>query len=474
MFLVAITLCAGVAAMAVQTLAQTTPAATPAEEKDDGKGKEEAEPVPSAEPSPYVEMKIQDGLSRYKTVTIPKMLRTGELEDPFEDFFQKWFFPRMTQIKNLRQLPELRDELQAFFDKAKSSPKSTEALNRLTFEMMYGIVVGVRRAQASDGRMAYVYRREDEQGKNRRYYTLDHRRLPPGAARIDSQPSPRDFHPAVKFNAMLVIANLNDKQPTRTRAAVPRLRTLKRLLVLAEHPKAPQWLRVGALIGVERHSKVSDLDAGVKGLIANAMLNILKASPSGSRDGHAWICRLAIGVLESLAIPGPQNSVVATLADVVGDTNRSLTVRAAAARAISRIQMSEPPGDAVNELGKGLGSLVLDACRYELKGGKSGAEPFSQARLSATLAAATTGLTAFESFAADAEKTRAAAIKQAIVAISTRATQPSSSDDAIKQALAPTVEALRAYLSGESTTPTDGSGTPGGSGQTPDTPEFPL
>ncbi|MDH3717513.1 MAG: hypothetical protein OES79_05270 [Planctomycetota bacterium] len=421
--------------------------------------------APKAAPWPYLHLDREDALSRLRSVTIKSMLRGSEQITPtFDDFFVKWFFPQFTEQRNLNKLPELRAELQAYFDKARRNPNSTERLNQLTLDVMFAVAIGAREAVSRDGKnTAIVIRRLGGDGKRNIYHTLSHKTIP--AIKVKgTRPARRDFHPAVKYNAMLLIAGLNEKPESRDEAAVPWLKALEPLVQVATYPRAPQSLRVAALIGIARHVAVKD--TGIKEYIASRMEKIIKEkeeSPSDrSPDGVAWIKRQAIEILADLGLPGPEGKFLTTLGAVVADGSQPLALRSAAAQAISKIRPETLPAKEANPLTRELSSLLLDACRYEINGGGSGDEPVSWPRLAVSLDGVNNALAVVEAFNGDEEKALSAQLKNAISSLSSAVGRANTSHEKQKQALTQQTAAIERMMGAPGTIedaalpPTDG------------------
>jgi hypothetical protein len=451
-----LTVCAVVAAALVTSQPSASAAQKSAKKKgaaatEKGAKEEAAAPAPEAAPWPYEELKLEPAYSRLRNVTIKSMLRGSEPITPtFDDFFVKWFFPQFTSEKNLDKLPELRVELQAYFDKARRNPQSTERLNQLTLDVMYAVAAGTRVVvvRGSDGKEFKVLaiRRRGGDGKRNSYHTLTHKKIPANIVRGKPLATPRDFHPAVKYNAMLLIAGLNEKPATRTEAAVPWLNALQPLVNVATYPRAPQSLRVAALIGIARHVAVKD--TGIKEFIASKMEKIVKEeSPSDrSPDGIVWIKRQAIEILADLGLPGPDEKFLITLGEVVADGNQPLALRSAAAQAVGKIKPDALPAKEANLMTRGLSSLLLDACRYEINGGGSGDEQVSGPRLAVALDGVNNALAVVEAFAGDEEKALSAQLKNAISSLSSAVGRATTSQEKRQQALARNIAAMEKMM----------------------------
>ncbi len=427
-----------------------------AKEKDKDKGKDKTEEgeekkEPAKPPWPYLELKVDTPLSRLRTVTIKGMLRGSEpLSPTFDDFFVKWFFPQLTREDNLDKLPEWRAELQSYFERAKRNPESTERLNQLTLDMMYALAIGARVAVLKDGRQGIVIRRTDRSGRTVGYQTLSHIPIPATLVKETKRP-PRDFHPTVKYNAMLLIAGLNEKPPGRDTPAVPWLTALNPLVRVATANQAPSSLRVAALIGIARHIAVED--DGIKDIIASNMQKIVqqRPAPGGSADADWWIQRQAIDILGELGLPGPNGQFLATLAAMVADRDQPLVLRAAAAQAIGKIQPDALPANQANPLTRQLGTLLVDACQYEIEGGENGDQQVSWPRLATSLEGIQLALSAVEGFAGNEEQIIAKQVKNSISTLASELAESAAADTQQKQTLTRTMSTVKKVMAAPGT-----------------------
>src|SRR5262249_34774588 len=120
-----------------------------------------------------------------------------------------------------------------------------------------------------------------------------------------------NYHPVVRVNAMLMIADLNETDPN----GAPWKKALPALLKAAKDPNMIDAVRIEALRGLVRHAK-GGISPDIRGQVTSAMLAILDkhTPPSGrSQDAHDWICWRAIDVLVALGDAGPNNAVTQSM-----------------------------------------------------------------------------------------------------------------------------------------------------------------
>jgi len=162
--------------------------------------------------------------------------------------------------------------------------------------------------------------------------------------------APRDgkqYHPAVRYNAMLIIGDLNLNEAVRLgtnkRPPEPLLKALPVLLEQYEDARQMDAIRVAALLGIRRHAEASLPEATQK-LVLRQVLPLLdqKEPPEGrSEDGHRWMQRLALDIVGAMQNAGDSDSVVHAVYKIVADKDYPLWLRCEAAGALGSLR----PGD---------------------------------------------------------------------------------------------------------------------------------
>ncbi len=175
-----------------------------------------------------------------------------------------------------------------------------------------------------------------------------------------------ECHPAARYNAMLVIGELNGKEPRSSDPAVPLPAALPVLVAAVEDAKQMDAVKVAALVGIRRHVKLGGArDADT----ANAAMAVIGAPrPTGrSADGYAWMRKLAAEVLGDLAAPGDNGEVATALVGMVADAAAPFIARCTAAEALGRLDYASAAGLDASKLAIPLGKLAVDACAAEAK-----------------------------------------------------------------------------------------------------------
>ena len=186
-----------------------------------------------------------------------------------------------------------------------------------------------------------------------------------------------NYHPAVRFNAMLMIGSLNQVE-SRMTERLPAIRLPKAFDFMVDELKKPDQVdvvRVAAMLGVERHLRLvrqrpqdQPIADGRKAEVAALMKTLAEEkTPPATRssDGHIWLRRGAVDVLAALGQVGDAQSIFSGLVNIVGDSSEPLSLRCTAARALSQLNYTDVTGiDAVATTQK-LGALAAYACRNE-------------------------------------------------------------------------------------------------------------
>jgi hypothetical protein len=182
-----------------------------------------------------------------------------------------------------------------------------------------------------------------------------------------------NFHPAVRYNAVLMLGELDQQQPTATAAAVPLTKATQELLELIEQEKfnkiiVPESVKLGALIGLERHSRLG-IDPSLKDPTTTAMIKVAGSATPEDVDSnvHDWVRRTAAQVLANQYKAGPTKPVQAALSALIADKQVGFDERCATAAALKRITYPANAdidgAAATNALGQLALDVVTDAAK---------------------------------------------------------------------------------------------------------------
>ena len=178
------------------------------------------------------------------------------------------------------------------------------------------------------------------------------------------KPEP-EYHPVVRYNAMLVIGELSTAQgpPLPEAQAV--------LLSELNNPNQNDLVLAAVLIGMIRHCTAGFPDADVRDKqVVAPLLKLAQApaAPARSSESHAWLRSLAVDALAALRYPGSNGAVAQTLANLVSDDTVSPMVRMSAAKALGNLDYQAAAGGLkpLDLLGA-LVKMTEDVCKTERK-----------------------------------------------------------------------------------------------------------
>lgn len=174
-----------------------------------------------------------------------------------------------------------------------------------------------------------------------------------------------NFHPVVRANAVMMIADLNDSDP----AGPPWKKAVPTLLNYVKSKDTIDAVRMPAWRGLVRQAQ-SGMDGDNRAQTIAAAIQALgqRDNVAGhGQDAQDWLCRRAIDVLTALNDSDANGAISKTLLDTLNDTSTSLTIRAAAAEALAKLKKFNPPANFnAATLAKTLGKLAVEDYKHEL------------------------------------------------------------------------------------------------------------
>jgi len=294
-------------------------------------GEETTKPAPgAAKKKTYRELKVdyeqKKSISWVKQVLRDGVFKSEEEGPKFEAFFKTYYLALWTQNENLSTLPVLRGNLYK--------------------EML-------RPYKGND-----VYK-----------HLRDKVILPFMANLAKPYPLGNEFHPAVRVNAMLMIAELNDKEPASiTDLPTPLPAAVPALLAAIEEPQQIDAVKVAAMVGILRHARIRAVeDKDVRKRLLSEMFKLVKMTdpPAGrTLEGHAWMRSQAAEILGEFGDAGAKGAVPNALAAVVADSKTPFITRCAAARALGKLNYPAS-GVSPTPWAIALCQLAVDACKAE-------------------------------------------------------------------------------------------------------------
>lgn len=184
-----------------------------------------------------------------------------------------------------------------------------------------------------------------------------------------------NYHPGVRYNAMLIIGELNNTEAVTTGSAKsapePLPAALPFLLTEFKNPAQIEAVRVAALLGILRHAEMEGQrpkgvwTPEVKKDVTDTMMALIKpAAAEEQTPGQLWIRRRAIDVLAALRDPGPGNAFATALEEFISDSKEPMSLRCTAAVAYGRLMFPKTYDPA--ESTRKLANLADEAVRLEL------------------------------------------------------------------------------------------------------------
>jgi len=260
---------------------------------------------------------------RLKRFRVQEILRSGKVpaaeEAAFEEYFM-YVIAEFTFESNRARLTELRDQLKRYYLQEVGKDASGAELHARLTQLMLTQFLALAR---------------DE-----------------------------EYAAPVRYNAILVVGDLNLREgsPPQREDYVPLPQALQPLMEIATQGQHPYYLRVGALVGIERHLRSRDGIAAEarRDLVQN--LTTMLQDASGGSAGSIWLRRRAARCLSLLAMKHPEAmgpSVGAMLGDVVSDDKADLALRCDAAYALGVLQDRAIPADTVHKSLQGIGALAV-------------------------------------------------------------------------------------------------------------------
>ena len=312
-----------------------------------------AQPDP-ANPDDWLQSKPDETLARNR-VRVQQMFVGGFSSDAdlklLADYYKRYDLKRWTMVKNRADLEGYRRQLQVDLRNAGKKTEVHQALSALVLDFM---------------------------------------------TKLAADYSPKDFHPASRVNAILMIGNLNDKEEPAGPA--PKAAALPVLTKAVNDPNQLDAVRAAAMVGIIRHGKLGAIVTGsARSEVGKTAVTFLTTPKPASRraDGHAWMQGQAAEILGLLGAVDNQGSEAKALALLVLDAKLPFSTRCAAAEAMGRLNYTAFVPSSPSKIAAPFGKLALDACNSEL----SGRRRFSRNHLKVCLTAAGSGLKKVDSLA---------------------------------------------------------------------------
>jgi hypothetical protein len=198
--------------------------------------------------------------------------------------------------------------------------------------------------------------------------------------KIVQSKDPPPYHPAVRYNAVLILGML-DEQYAREGGTPsppkphPRANSALTFIVntaTSQKDDFPPVVILGAVIGLERHAQLrASLPPANLQAMSAALLKLVGLNQpilDMDREAYSWLRLRAASALATLGSPGQNNAVHDALVKLIGDL-RSLDDRCSAAALLSKIKYDGAKVDAA-ATANGLFALARDLAADESKRAK--------------------------------------------------------------------------------------------------------
>jgi hypothetical protein len=251
----------------------------------------------------------------------------GANQKAIDDFFLGYFFPKMTSLdaEQLGTLAESRKQLFMRYINGAKSQAARDQVIALTLKAVNAI-------------------------------------------------SAQQYHPAVRYNATLILGQLDQTPavggakpkplPAATAALLERLEATDIQGVVV-----PSLVKMAALVGLERHTRM-DVDPQFAERITTAALavaNRTEAPEDISKDVNNWMRTQAARVLANQSATGVSVQVHKVLADLIGNRDLSLDDRCKVAKMLRASMYNGVQGVNADEMATAIGNLAKAVLAEERK-----------------------------------------------------------------------------------------------------------
>ena len=183
-----------------------------------------------------------------------------------------------------------------------------------------------------------------------------------------------NYHPAVKYNAMLIIGQLNSQVVITDQGRgvpVPLPAALTFMIDAIKSGTETDAILLASWIGVLRHVRLNRINQqiAVNDIVAiagEAMKLLNQATPPVTRSagGQVWLQRRAIDVLAMIG--QDDQNILPKILSIMQDEKAAMSLRLTAARALKYFNYSPSTQVPVELTSNGLGVLIVRICRNEI------------------------------------------------------------------------------------------------------------
>ena len=183
-----------------------------------------------------------------------------------------------------------------------------------------------------------------------------------------------NYHPVVKYNAMLIIGQLNSQVIITNEGRsvpVPLPAALTFMVDAIKSGTETDAILLASWIGVLRHVRLDRLNQQIAGsdvvtIAGEAMKLLSQATPPANRSdaGHVWLQRRVIDVLAMIG--QDDQKILPKILSIMQDEKAAMSLRLTAARALKYFNYSPSTQVPVESTSNALGTLIVRICRNEI------------------------------------------------------------------------------------------------------------
>jgi hypothetical protein len=178
---------------------------------------------------------------------------------------------------------------------------------------------------------------------------------------------------ATKYNAMLLIGDLNESEELRSIRPMPDALRYLASLVNTDRPQF-EYLKPAALIGLARFAEEKAIPKEQAAELSQTLLKLVEQEnppPGRNASTHNFMRRSAARALAAMKSAGPNNRVLATFEAIAADPKLRPSFRCEFSRFIGELEF--PQGAKVDypRLASVLGHQAVEVCRQELDRAKA-------------------------------------------------------------------------------------------------------
>lgn len=188
-----------------------------------------------------------------------------------------------------------------------------------------------------------------------------------------------NYHPAVRYNAVLLIGMLDEEPADRGgKPPVPWKKGTNVLLILLEKDSLgsgdqqvliPMSAKVGALVGLQRHARFG-IDPAMNDRVTLAAMKLIdqqEPAEGVSKDVNAWVRCLAARVLVTQFEKSANQTVLDAVTSLIGDPEMQLDDRCYAAALLGELELEGVANLEVQPTTVALASLAKSVMQSEAK-----------------------------------------------------------------------------------------------------------